>query len=148
MFVTAVGGVVNVERNIGGSKLSVVTLAQSFSGQVNEDGQWSKKGTGYFDYRVWENNLQAGLNVDFSGMLGRIKKGDQLEILAEVIDVKVVKEGKTTNRTPQFTALRISYAGSRTDAGTTTPTVARVEASVEEEDSGDSLFQSIDPFES
>jgi hypothetical protein len=145
MCVTAVGGVVSVERNISGSKLSVITLAQSYSGQTVEDGTWGKKGLGYFDYRVWENNLQAGLNVDMSGMLGRIKKGDQLEILAEVTDVKEVKEGKVVRRTPQFTAIRISYAGTKAPE-TTTPTVARVEAASDFVDVQEDFAAEIDPF--
>ena len=150
-FVTMVGGVVKVQRNINGSNLSTVTIAQGYSGQTCEDGSWSKRQTGYFDFRVWENNLQAGLNSDFTNTMSKLKPGDNVEILAEMTDSKTVKEGKVTYRGITLTALRISYSSS--SKAQNTEQTQRVSAVTESNDEGfqevigDEPFDGLDPFE-
>lgn len=149
MFVNFVGGVVNISRNVNGSKLSVITIAEQYAGQVNENGSWSKKRTGYFDFRIWENNLQAGMNVDFTATLEKLKKGDQVNILAEITDIKTVKDGKVVDRKPVFTAVRLTqiYSYNNQDSEDRVAKINTVMESSEEDSPAVGLESGLDPFE-
>jgi len=109
VFVTGVGSVVEVSRNVKGTKLSTIRLAQNYSGLVVEDGNYGKRDTGFFTYQVWEDNTMAGTNSTFSKTMDSIKPGTTLEILAELTDRTTKVEGKTTDRRVILTAIRIGF---------------------------------------
>lgn len=130
MFFTITGNVVSVERNVKGTKLSIVTILAPYSGQTITDGEWGKRENGFFQLKVWETNMQTGLNVNFVKFLDTLKKGSTVEALVEGTDQKTIKGGKTVERTISLTAHRFSYVGgSRESNGHT----ASAESSAEQD---------------
>ena len=118
MFLSATGVVQEVKRNVKGS-MSIVTLRQPYSGQTVTDGKWGLKETGFFQYRVWENNLMTGANTNFVKFLDTLKPGATVEVLAEGTMIKRVQDGKTINSNIELTAHKFTYIGTKQQDDTT-----------------------------
>jgi aspartate carbamoyltransferase regulatory subunit len=89
------------------------------------------------------------MNVDFTATLEKLKKGDQVNILAEITDIKTIKDGKVIDRKPVFTGVRLTqiYSYNKQDSEDRVAKINTVMESSEETDQEVGLESGLDPFE-
>jgi hypothetical protein len=145
MYITTIGRVVRVNRNVGGGTLSYVRLAHDGAGQTVQDGKYGARETGFIDYSVWEDNTMAGSRFNFTKTIEALKPGTMVQVLAELVD-RTTKEGtEVKSRGIHFNALRIDFINTSRPADGSTKVAAAGEASEAPEAAEQSEF-APDPF--
>lgn len=132
MIVTTItGNVVEVNRHIKGTKLSILRIVSDNDGQTVEDGKWGQREGGFFDIHVFEENLMMDSNKDFSGIMGSLKKGSTIQVVATISNRVTKKDGKFVSKEVIFSAQKLLYVntGRRPEE---TPSVQRAAAAQEE----------------